>query len=254
MSDRRLVPVAAVCFLIKGLNESSRLEGRLLLPVMNDYITPQRAHAALLTVDAQRDYIDPESPVKSAGASHALEPLRRLVHGVREAGLPIFHAVRFYKPDGSNVDLARRRAVEEGMRVLMPGSRGADLIPEVVPESAPRLDPHLLQDGGIQQLGRLEEVLYKPRWGAFYRTSLEQRLHNIGVNTLIVVGANFATSGRATVLEASERDFRVVMVPEASSGLRDTGANDMARIGVNLMHLDDCLAWTDGRQRPTRAA
>ncbi|WP_200342213.1 cysteine hydrolase family protein [Rhodovibrio sodomensis] len=221
---------------------------------MNDYITPQRAHAALLTVDAQRDYIDPDSPVKSAGANHTLEPLRRLVHGVREASLPIFHAVRFYKPDGSNVDLARRRAVEEGMRVLMPGSRGADLIPEVAPESAPRLDPHLLQDGGIQELGRREEVLYKPRWGAFYRTSLEQRLHNIGVNTLIVVGANFATSGRATVLEASERDFRVVMVPEASSGLRDTGANDMARIGVNLMHLDDCLAWTDGRQRPTQAA
>jgi nicotinamidase-related amidase len=221
---------------------------------MNDYITPQRAHAALLTVDAQRDYADPESPVKSAGASYALEPLARLVRGVRETGMPIFHAVRFYKPDGSNVDLARRRAVEEGMRVLMPGSLGAELIGEVAPPDAPRLDPYLLQDGGVQEIGRHEEVLYKPRWGAFYRTSLEQRLHNLGINTLIVVGANFATSGRATALEASERDFRVVLVPQASSGLRDTGANDMARIGVSLMHLDDCLAWTDGRQRPTRAA
>jgi nicotinamidase-related amidase len=254
MTNRRLVAVAPVCFLIKGLNINLRSEGRPLHPVMNDYITPQRAYAALLTVDAQRDYIDPDSPVKSAGASHALEPLGRLVQGVRAAGLPIFHAVRFYKPDGSNVDLARRRAVEEGMRVLMPGSLGAELIPEVAPKDAPRLDPHLLQDGGVQELGRREEVFYKPRWGAFYGTSLEQRLHNLGIDSLIVVGANFATSGRATVLEASERDFRVVMVPEASSGLRDTGANDMARIGVNLMHLDDCRAWTDGRQRPTQAA
>ena len=221
---------------------------------MNDYITPQRSHAALLTVDAQRDYVAEDSPVKSAGAGYALEPLGQLVRGVRAAGMPIFHAVRFYKPDGSNVDLARRRAVEEGMRVLMPGSLGAELIAEAAPEDAPRLDPHLLQDGGVQELGRFEEVFYKPRWGAFYATSLEQRLHNLGINTLIVAGANFSTSGRATVLEASERDFRVVMVPEACSGLRDTGASDMARIGVSLMHLDDCLAWTDGRQRPNRAA
>ncbi|MBK1698482.1 isochorismatase family cysteine hydrolase [Rhodovibrio salinarum] len=221
---------------------------------MNDFITPQRAHAALLTVDAQRDYVNPESPVKSAGAYHALEPLSRLVHSVRESGMPIFHAVRFYKPDGSNVDLARRRAVEEGMRVLMPGSLGSDLIPEVAPENPPRLDPHLLQDGGVQELSRREEVFYKPRWGAFYRTPLEQRLHNLGINTLIIVGANFATSGRASVLEASERDFRVVMVPEACSGLRETGANDLARIGVSLMRLEECLAWSEGHHRPTQAA
>jgi nicotinamidase-related amidase len=254
MSHGGLVAPSQVCFVVNGLKRQSSFKGRPLTPVMNDYITPQRAHAALLTVDAQHDYVDPRSPVKSAGASHALAPLGRLVAGVRAAGLPIFHAVRFYRPDGSNVDLARRRDVEEGMRVLMPGSLGAELIPEVAPENAPRLDPHLLQDGGVQELACHEEVFYKPRWGAFYRTSLEQRLHNLGVTTLIVVGANFASSGRATVLEASERDFRVVMVPEAASGLRDTGANDMARIGVSLMRLEDFLAWADGHQRPTRAA
>jgi nicotinamidase-related amidase len=221
---------------------------------MNDYITPQRAHAALLTVDAQRDYFDPDSPVKAAGFGHALPQLGRLVEGVRAAGLPIFHAVRFYKPDGSNADLCRKRDVEEGLRVLMPGSLGAELVDEVRPQDAPRLDPHLLQDGGVQEIARGEEVLYKPRWGAFYRTLLEQRLHNLGIDTLVVAGANFGSAGRASVLEASERDFRVVLVPEACSALAEEAPRELARIGVTLMRVEDCIAWAEGRQRPTQAA
>lgn len=221
---------------------------------MNEYITPDRNRAALLTVDAQRDYCERESPVKSAGCDQVREPLARLVAGVRAAGLPIFHAVRFYRPDGSNVDLCRRSAVEEGMRVLMPGSLGAELIAEMLPEDAPRLDPHLLLEGGVQQLARREEAFYKPRWGAFYATCLEQRLHDLGLDTLVIVGVNFATSGRATVLEASERDFRVVLVPEAAGGLGDQAQQDLARIGVTLMTADDCVGWAEGRQRPTQAA
>ncbi|MDZ7713723.1 MAG: hypothetical protein U5L06_11745 [Rhodovibrio sp.] len=190
---------------------------------MNDYITPQRAHTALLTVDAQRDYIDPDSPVKSTGASHALEPLGRLVHGLREAGLPIFHAVRFYKPDGSNVDLARRRAVEEGMRVLMPGSLGADLIPKWRPRTRRGSTRTCCRTAACRNwaagkrcsTSRAGARSTAPRWSSGCTIS--------GVNTLIVVGANFATSGRATVLEASERDFRVVMVPRPPAACATPG-------------------------------
>lgn len=221
---------------------------------MNDYITPDRNRAALVTIDAQRDYCERESPVKSSGCEQVRDPLTRLVTGVRDAGMPIFHTVRFYRPDGSNVDLCRRSAVEEGMRVLMPGSLGAELLAEMMPEDTPRLDPYLLQDGGVQTLGPREEVLYKPRWGAFYDTNLEQRLHNLGIDTLVIAGANFATSGRATVLEASERDYRVVLVPEAAGGLTEEAQQELARIGITLMTVENCVAWAEGRHRPHRAA
>jgi nicotinamidase-related amidase len=221
---------------------------------MSEYITPNRAHAALLTVDAQRDYCDPDSPVKSAGAASCREPLGRLVRALRGAGMPVFHTLRYYRPDGSNVDLCRRDAVEEGMRVLMPGSLGAEPLAEMMPATAPRVDAQLLIDGGVQDLGPREEALYKPRWGAFYRTALEQRLQNLGIDTLVIAGCNFATSGRATVLEASERDYRIVLVPEAAGGLSAEAQQDLARIGVSLMDLDCCVAWAEGRQRPTRAA
>jgi nicotinamidase-related amidase len=221
---------------------------------MNEYITPNRAHAALLTVDAQRDYCDPDSPVKSAGALTCRERLGTLVRGLRETGLPIFHALRYYRPDGSNVDLCRRSAVEEGMRVLMPGSLGAEPIAEMMPASPPRVDAQLLIDGGVQELGPREETLYKPRWGAFYRTALEPRLANLGIDTLVIAGFNFATSGRATVLEASERDYRIILVPEAAGGLSEEAQQDLARIGATLMTVDSCVAWAEGRQRPTQAA
>ncbi len=216
---------------------------------MLDYTMPNRAKAALLTIDAQRDYFCGESPVKTADHARVLRPLARLVSGARGQGLPIFHMVRFYRPDGSNVDLCRRRMVEEGMRVLMPGSLGAELVPEVAPEDAPRLDPHLLLDGGVQHLGAREEAIYKPRWGAFYATALEARLCDLGVDTLIICGGNFTTSGRATVLEASERDFRPVLVPDAAAALTDDAQRELARVGVHLMSVDECLGWLTGQTR-----
>ena len=56
------------------------------------------------------------------------------------AGAPIVHLVRLYRPDGSNADACRRLAIEEGLRVLMPGSCGAELVPEINPAPATRLD------------------------------------------------------------------------------------------------------------------
>lgn len=215
---------------------------------MIDYTVPDRTRAALLVIDAQRDYVNSDSPVRSAECTQTLAPLERLVHGARAADVPIFHMVRFYRPDGSNVDLCRRQSVEEGMRVLMPGSMGAELLTEIAPEPAARLDPHSLMDGHIQSLGPNEEVLYKPRWGGFYGTPLAERLAARSITTLIVCGFNFGTSGRATVLEASERDFRLVLVPEAAAGAADEAQRELCRIGVHLMAAERCLEWLAGQR------
>jgi len=216
---------------------------------MIDYTAPERQRCALLTIDAQRDYIDAESPVRSAACSQTVEPLARLVSGVRALSAPILHTVRYYRPDGSNVDLCRRKSVEEGMRVLMPGSMGAELLGEILPARELRLDPHLLMDGAHQALGPREEALYKPRWGAFYATCLADRLAAYGVTTLIVCGFNFASSGRATILEASERDYRIVLVPDAAAGASDEAQRELCRVGVHLLPVADCLAWLGNEAR-----
>ncbi|MHA1599334.1 MAG: cysteine hydrolase family protein [Alphaproteobacteria bacterium] len=218
------------------------------------YCVPEKAKAALLTVSAQQDFLRSDSPIKASGANRAKPALHRLVDGCRRHDVPIFHAVRLYRPDGSNVDACRRQAVEEGLRVLMPGSLGAELLDELKPDPAIRLNPCSLLKGRFQELGPRERAFYRPRWGAFHDTDLELRLRDLGVTTLILCGLSFATGVRATVFEASARDFRVVVVPDALANANDDGVRELGRLGIYLMTSVNCLAWLAGRGGATAVA
>jgi nicotinamidase-related amidase len=175
------------------------------------------------------------------------------VQGFRSANAPIVHLVRLYRPDGSNADACRRRAIEEGLRVLMPGSCGAELVPEVNPAPETRLDSVALLAGNLQTLAEREWALYRPRWGAFFKTCLEDHLKSLGISTIAVCGCNFSTAIRATIYEASARDFRVVVVPDAIAGASEEDIAELARIGVYLMNTDCCISWLTTPPRPLAA-
>jgi len=63
------------------------------------------------------------------------------------------------------------------------------------------------------------------------------------VNTVVIAGCNFPNCPRATVYEASERDFRIVLVTDAMSGLYARGSQELRQIGVALWDIDKCLEW-----------
>jgi len=84
--------------------------------------------------------------------------------------------------------------------------------------------------------------MYKPRWGAIYRTPLEEHLRGLGVSTVVFSGCNFPNCPRASIVEASERDFRVVLVSDAVSGLDERGQVDMRNIGVSIVTTTELLA------------
>lgn len=220
---------------------------------MAEHNVPDRHAVALLTVDLQRDFMCQGSPVQSSGVAAALPQILRILSAFRSLELPVFHAVRLYRPDGSNVDLCRRSAVEEGLRVLMPGTLGAELIDRVKPDPGHRLEADTLLDGGFQELRRGEEVFYKPRWSAFYRTGLEERLREAGVNTLVVCGCNFPTGGRATLYDACARDFRVVAGVDALCDASEEGLRELGRMGVYQMSAASILEWLRGDRRPSAA-
>ena len=217
---------------------------------MPDYCVPERNAVALLTLSAQRDFVEPGSPIKAHGGERARPALRRLVEGFRAKGMPIFHAVRLYRPDGSNVDACRRQAVEEGMRFLMPGSLGSELLDDLKLNPSVRLNPDCLFGGRMQKIGPNEHAFYRPRWGAFYETTLERHLRDLNVNTLVVCGLSFATGTRATVYEASARDFRTVVVTDALASATQDGVRELGRMGVYLWSCDSCLDWLTGSQPP----
>lgn len=205
---------------------------------MDEYTRPDYSSIALITIDTQRDTLDGQ-PLEIPGTSAMLPRMRRLLETFRAAGRPIVHIVRLYLADGSNVDLCRRAWVQNGARVLAPGSPGCELAPGLLPSAEVWLDPDVLLSGGIQTLAANEVAIYKPRWGAFFRTPLEAHLRSLGVSSLAFIGCNFPNCPRASIYEASERDFRVVLVEDAVSRLDSRGAGEMRAIGVVTMTADE---------------
>lgn len=215
---------------------------------MNPYTQPHPDSAALLTIDVQRDFSLPGAPLEIPGTMDAVPRIRRLLDAFRADGEPIVHVVRLYEEDGSNVDPIRRAAVEGGARMAAPGSDGAELLDELKPDPALRLDAEAILRGEFQRLAKNEFVMYKPRWGAFYGTSLEAFLRDRGVDTIVLAGCNFPNCPRTTIYEASERDFRIVAVVDAISGAYDRGVQELRNIGVLALTTDQCLAWFAGER------
>ena len=78
-------------------------------------------------------------------------------------------------------------------------------------------------------------IIYKSRWGAFYRTPLENHLKGLGISTLVFAGSNFPNCPRTSIYEASERDFRIVVAEDSLSGFYDRGKRELENIGVCCM-------------------
>ncbi len=210
---------------------------------MQDYLSPERHKAALLTIDAQRDFLVPGAPASFGGSTTTIARMRRLVESFRAIGAPIVHMIRLYRCNGSNVDLCHRAQIESGQRIVMPGALGAELVDELKPDPRLRLEPEPLLDGGMQQIGTREWICYKPRLSAFFQTSLEQHLKELGVSTIVVCGADFPTSPRSTIYAAANRDFRIVLATDAVSGASDPGLDELAQIGAYLMTTERLLDW-----------
>ncbi len=83
--------------------------------------------------------------------------------------------------------------------------------------------------------------MYKPRWGVFFETSLDEHLATLGVDTIVLCGCNYPNCPRTSIYEASERDYRVVLVDDAVSGLYERGLAEMANIGVAVLSAGEIV-------------
>lgn len=190
--------------------------------------------SVLVSIDVQRDFYEAGAPAFVGGTAERIPAMSRVADAFRRAGRPIVHVVRLYLADGSNAEPVRRPLLAT-TSVVRPGSTGSQLPEDLLPADAPALDPELLLAGGLQEVGRGEWILYKPRWGAFYRTRLEEHLRALGVDTVVFVGCNFPNCPRTSLYEASERDFGTLLVSDAVSGTYERGLREVSGIGATVM-------------------
>lgn len=198
---------------------------------MADYLIPDWANAALVVIDVQNDFVD--GPAAVPGTRAVVPAIAATIAEFRKLGRPIVHVVRSYRPGDSDVDLLRRAAVEAGEALVAPGTPGAQIPPELLPGEID-LDWESLRFGAVQQIGDAEFVLYKPRWSAFFRTPLDSLLGDHDVTTVVVAGCNLPNCPRASITDASELDYRTVLVTDATSQATPERLADLELMGVVL--------------------
>jgi nicotinamidase-related amidase len=201
---------------------------------IDPHLAPHWDSAALVTIDMQRDFLS-DGAFGVPGTSEILPALTELVTAFRASGRLIVHIVRLHQ--GGDVDRLRRTLIAGGADFVRPGSAGRLLAKEIADVE---LADDLLLSGRPQPIGPAEIVLYKPRWGAFYRTDLEALL--AGRSTLVFAGCNLPNCSRASIVEAHERDFRVVLATDAVSQAGEQGLREVAALGTTLMRTPEIVA------------
>ncbi|MDQ0381707.1 cysteine hydrolase family protein [Amycolatopsis thermophila] len=201
---------------------------------MDEYTRPEFSRSALLTIDLQQDFLD------IPGTRAVLPAVRRLTRAFLDAGRPVVHAVRLYRPDGSNAERCRRATIAAGSTMAAPGSAGSQLADGL----GGVLDHETLLAGEVQEFRPGEYAMYKPRWSAFFRTPLAE--HLAPVTTVVVTGANYPNCPRSTLIEATELDFRTVAVRDAISGWADAADRELAGLGIACLPEAEVLSGLAG--------
>ena len=130
---------------------------------------------------------------------------------------------RAYRADGSDVELPRRQVWEEGGRPLTPGSSGGLSV-----ENPPELD---------RRKGDYEVI--KPRYSAFFQTSLDLLLRRLGVQNVIITGTQYPNCVRGTAVDAMSLDYRTIVVTDACSAQTEeialSNIRDMRNMGITCI-------------------
>ena len=180
--------------------------------------------SALIVVDVQRWFTQPEHPLwqvseklvsgVSAGyfkrvQSGVLGNIQYLQRVFRSFGLPvIFTTVGSNLPDGRDLPTWMRDF--DALSLKMVGER---IVPPVNHPS------WQIDDAVAPVAGDL--VLNKTSSGVLASTALDQTLHNLGVNSLVVCGLTTAMCVTQTAREASDRGFQVVIADDACTELSE---------------------------------
>ncbi|MDD2320849.1 MAG: cysteine hydrolase [Geobacteraceae bacterium] len=190
---------------------------------------PDRKYA-LIIVDMQNDIVLPGAPACVAGAFSTVPRIRRLLDHFRADGFPVFHVVREYRADGSDVEITRLESFLSNRRYVIPGTKGCEIVEELKPLPG-------------------EHRIVKQRFSAFMNTELDFMLRRLGTTHLVVCGTQYPNCIRTTIFDAVAYGYHVINITDAtsaqSSGIAAANILDIRNIGVKCVTTDEFLATLD---------
>jgi nicotinamidase-related amidase len=169
------------------------------------------AHAALVIIDMQRDFLEPGGFGAALGNEVSrLQPvvpvIGRLLQCWRARGGTIVHTREAHRPDLSDCPPAKRRRGQPALRIGDAGPMGRILVTgepgcEIVPALAPWPG---------------ELVIDKPGKGAFHATGLAAMLQARQITQLVFTGVTTEVCVQTTMREANDRGYECLLIEDAT--------------------------------------
>lgn len=170
----------------------------------------------LLVVDLNHAFTDPASPLH-CDTDGALSAVARLLEAARASGAPVVFTTIEYDAAAARA-AAAFIAKSPSLLLMEPGSRWAAVDERIAPTPD-------------------ELVLVKLFASAFFGTSLAAFLVAQGCDTVVVTGASTSGCVRASVVDALQYGYRVV-VPRDAVADRAPGAHDAALLDIDAKYGD----------------
>ncbi len=180
------------------------------------------AKYALIIIDMQNDFVLPGAPACVAGAYATVPCVRQLLDFFRAQSWPVFHVVREYRADGSDVECTRLHGFLTDQRYVVPGTEGCGIVAELAPVAG-------------------EYRVVKNRFSGFMNTELDFMLRRIGATQLVICGTQYPNCVRTTIFDAIAYGYPVINVTDATSAqtqeIAEANITDLRNIGVECVTL-----------------
>jgi len=169
-----------------------------IAPFNQHSMTPNREKSALMVIDMQDFFLNPNSPTFTCGGPAILPTLKRLIDAFREAGRPVIFTRHVHHPN--NLDSGIMGWWWEGM--CLEGSPESEIHRDIAPLPG-------------------EKVIFKHRYSAFYNTDLETVLRCLQIEDLVISGIMTNLCCESTARDAYQRDYRVFFPADSTGSINE---------------------------------
>lgn len=170
------------------------------------------SHTALVVVDVQNDFADPEGGLPVPGGDEVVPIINQEIDRARQAGAAVVYTQDWHPPSTPHFQ------TEGGVWPVhcVQGTWGAELHPEL------RVAGEVIRKGTGGEDGYSGFSVRDPTSGDEHDTALERLLRQASVERLVVVGLAADVCVKDTALDAARRGFHTVVLREGTRAVEVT--------------------------------
>lgn len=174
---------------------------------------------ALVIIDMQKDFVLPEILPMNSRAFNIVPTIESLLSFFRLQKMSVFHIVREYRADTSNVEHMRVDDFRQRPRAVT-GTSGCEIIDQLVPIEG-------------------EFKVTKWRFSAFMGTELDFLQRRLKIDHLVICGTQLPNCVRCTVYDAIALEYNVTVINDAvaarTQDVHDANIIDLTNLGIKCV-------------------